>query len=121
MNEIWAKLKEFFPEFEIHHTGGGIFVIRKDYQDLMGNNVMVAISDTLAVIMKNKDNDGKYISHDEFLKNEDVYWGEGAFDLEVVIMSKEGGEIKKSPEAEVFSSLTLNEIKQSLNRLEKIL
>ena len=121
MQKIWRELEASFPEWEVHHTGGGNFALRKDFHDLAGTQVLVAISDTVALIMKDVKNSTRYINHQEFLNNEDVYWDEGAFDLEVNIVTLDEGVIKYSNEAKIFAADTIKEIASGIKRVSEII
>ena len=121
MQNIFSMLGQFFPEWEIHHTGGGMFLIRKDFESKDGENIMVAVSEDTALIMKEKNGEG-YISCSEFNANEDIYWGEGAYNLEYPVVEKRGdGEVVILDKASIFNEKVLNEIKDTIIRLEKII
>ena len=118
---IWKKLEEAFPEWEIHHTGGGIFVIRRDFADLSGQPVMLSVSEDVALIMRDARVSGRYITHEQFLEDEGTYW-EMAFDLEVVIMEADNDKIEGVDVArEVFPPATLQEIADAMNMVGKII
>ncbi len=117
---IWKKLEEAFPGWEIHHTGGGIFVIRRDFADLTGQSVMVSVNEDAALIMRDVD-DNRFITHEQFLEDEGTYW-EMAFDLEVVIMEADNDKIEGVDVArEVFPHATLQEIADAMNMVGKII
>ena len=120
MKKVWDKLQSEFPTWEIHHTGGGIFVIRKDFQDNKGNNIMVSISEDVVLLMQSANDESKYISHSEFLDNEDVYWN-NSFHLEVIIMKLEDNQVKITNNAKVFDPDVLEEIKSHFLKLGNII
>ena len=77
---------------------------------------MVSVSEDAALIMRDVDNDSRYITHAQFLASEDVYW-EGAYELEHVIMEVEEDDVKVMGVArEVFSPTTLEGIADASGR-----
>ena len=122
MERLWKKLIDEFPGWEIHHTGGGIFVIRKDFTDVNGNLVMLSISDDLALVTRDINNKDRFITHKEFLENEDVYWeeaGNNEFYEEVFFV--EDAVIKKSDKAGIFGPEVQMEIKEAMGKLSDII
>jgi len=118
MEQVWDKLENTFPGWEIYHAGGGNFVVRKDFKDKNGNNLMVSLTDYVALLMKHQDED-RYITHAEFIKNEDTYWGE-VFHLEVPIINLDNGELKRTDAVGVFNDRSLTEISDALAKLGEV-
>jgi len=120
LKKTWDILEHAFPDWEIHHTGGGIFVLRKDFKNKFGNDIMVAVSEDVALIMKNYEDSGKFLSHSQFLENETIYW-QDAFELEVSILMRDKSEIIIADDANIFEAKVLEDIKSVYIKLEEII
>jgi len=113
--KTFDQLKEKFPDWEVIHSGGGVFLMRKNFKDRNENDIMVSVGDENVVVIRRKGCDSEYISLKEYKENGDFYW-EYADEHEVVIIKKNTIEYKFQefecyPIAkEIFDSITLSEI-----------
>jgi len=120
MQKVWNRLEKEFTEWDIHHVGGGNFVIRKDFAAKNGSAVMVALTDTGAFAMRDKDNKKEFISVNEFNEHPEVYWEEGAYHLEVQIIRNDE-KLSVTEEAEIFNKIELEEILAAVQKMENII
>jgi len=109
--ETKEKLENKFPSWEVTHTGGGIFLIRKNFKSKDENDIMVSIGEENVVIVKHKDHKNCkpfcFASMKEYKKNEEYYW-ENAYEHEMVLIDES---LKIDERAKkIFSLETLNEI-----------
>lgn len=105
------ELEDKFPSWEVTHTGGGIFLMRKDFKSKSGNNIMVSIGEENVIIVKHKDYKNCeplcFASMEEYKKNESYYW-ENAYEHEIVLVDKA---VKINEEAiKILTSKTLKKI-----------
>ena len=119
MFKLWQAITREFPGWDVVHTGGGIFVIRKNFEDRNGRPVMVSVSEDTTLIMRHHERGGKFISLEEFHENEDIYW-EKAYDLEVVfLIYNDSGITLHNPG--VFDDTVLEEIMIAVFKLRRII
>lgn len=116
MREVWNRLEENFSGWEIVHTGGGIFVARKDFPDKKNKNVVVLISEDVALTIRKEKNSNEFISLAEFKKDQGRYWEE-AYELELVLMSLKNEMITVSKDCQgIFSPKVTEEIKKNFKK-----
>lgn len=118
--KIWDRLEKKFKEWEIRHTGGGMFAVAKDFKDKSHRDVMVLISEFVVVVIK-EIKGTRYIDLEKFLNNQDIYW-ETAGEFEEVLIEKNNGNISvKSLAKEIFEHETIQDILKQYNKFLKII
>lgn len=124
--------KDAFPDWEIEHTGGSIFVLYKDFPTFNGHPIMVKMTDEITVInqrLKKTKNGaktikGEYITSNEYtidFNNEGLYTEYG-WESEVPII---GLNDDLSPKEfpilyEIFSQEVISQLKEEFQNIKEL-
>lgn len=118
--ETWQTLEEKFPEWKVDHTGGHVFILRKDIITKDGRPVQISVADTGAILHKKlvvdatapygvKAIEGVYASKEEFEAESNLYWEFEDIAQEIIFMIGDGAYQHYPIAEELFDEVTLDE------------
>lgn len=118
--EKWDSMEERFPDWDAEHSGGGIWILRKDFRTKEGQDVLVSVADTGAMVHKKIERDEtspygvkvveSYIPLATYKKEADMYWEFESLLFETVFQIGENGWTYAEVAATLFDEETLEEL-----------
>lgn len=127
--EDWNSMEERFPDWEVFHSGGGIWILQKDFVTKQGEQVMVSVADTGAMLYKKLTKDDSYpygvrigTEHIPFsvYKEEDIYAEYEDLSFDVLFQVTNDGWKFESLANDVFEKDTIEELVVHANLLNEL-
>lgn len=118
--ETWNNVEEKFPDWEVDHAGGNVFILRKEIQTKEGEKVFVSVSDEAVILFKKISQDENerfgikvheaYASEEEYKNHFDLYEEFQDVSFEALLHLTDDGYEKTELAETLFDELTLNDL-----------
>ena len=127
--EQWDSMEERFPDWDVFHSGGGIWILQKNFQTKDGQEAMVSVADTGAMVYRKITKDDLYPHGvrvwDSYIplsvyKEEDMYAEFEDLSFEAIFQIGDNGWVFAPNAYEVFDQDTIDELVYHANLLNTL-